>query len=134
MEGSGKTDLERVKETYADWGRGDFSGGADVFDSEMTAENFGMGAPIQANSYEEFLDVMRDWLSASERPIRIAAEDYIESGDRILALVHWQGRGKGSGAEIESRGAHLWFFRDGRCVRFETYRDRAEGIAALERG
>ena len=35
----------------------------------------------------------------------------IESGDRVLALVRWKGHGKGSGVEMDSRGAHLWTFR-----------------------
>ena len=56
---------------------------------------------------------MRDWLGAWERPITIEADEFISSGDRILVLVRWSGRGKESGAEIEGEGAHLWTFRDG---------------------
>jgi len=47
-------------------------------------------------------------------------------------LVRWNGRGKGSGLEIEATGAHLWTFRDGLAVRFDVYRDREEAGAALE--
>ena len=58
-----------------------------------------MGDPLTAESYDEFVDIMRHWLSAWEFPLRITAEEFIESGDRILVMVHWQGRGKGSGAD-----------------------------------
>lgn len=134
MEGEGDTNLDRLKDLYAEWARGDFSGHADFFDAEMAAETFGMGDPIRVQGIDEYLAAMRDWLSAWERPIRIEAEEFIESGDKILALVHWVGRGRGSGVEIEGRGAHLWTFRDRRIIRQDTYRDRDEARAALGAG
>ncbi len=133
MEGSGKTDLGKLQGVYREWGRGDFSGHAEIFHPEMKAESFGMGEPIRSESYDRFIDTMREWLSTWERPLTIEAEEFIPSGDKVLALVHWTGRGKGSGAEIEGRGAHLWTFRDGLVVRHDTYRDRDEARAALER-
>jgi ketosteroid isomerase-like protein len=125
--------LEKLQILYAEWARGDYSR-ADIFDREMEMETIGMGEPIRAGSYEEFVAAMREWLSAWERPLTIEAEEYIPSGDRILVLIHWTGRGKGSGAQIEGAGAHLWTFRDGLVVRYEVYRDRDQARAALDRG
>jgi ketosteroid isomerase-like protein len=130
VEDSGATDLEKLQALYRQWARGDFSHG-DNFDRAMRSENIGMGEPIRVRSYEEFVAAMREWLSAWERPLMIEAEEYIQSGDRILVLIHWRGRGKGSGAQIEGRGAHLWTFREGLAVRFDTYRDRDQARAAL---
>lgn len=129
VESSQATDLERLQALYGEWARGDYSRG-DIFDRAMVGETIGMGDPIRFQSYEEFVAAMREWLSAWERPLTIEAEELIESGDRILVLIHWSGRGKGSGAEIEGRGAHLWTFRDGLAVRFDTYRDRDQARAA----
>jgi ketosteroid isomerase-like protein len=126
--------LEKLEALYEDWSRGDFSGHAELFHPEMKAETFGMGEPIQSENYEAFIDNMREWLSTWERPLMIEAEDFIQAGDRILALVHWSGRGKGSGVEIEGRGAHLWTFHEGLVVSHETYRDRDEARDALESG
>ena len=108
--------LEKLKALYEDWSDGDYTGHAEFFHPEMTTETFGMGDPIRADSYEGFVEVMRDWLSAWERPLTIEAEEFIQSGDRILALVRWKGRGKESGSEIEESGAHLWTFRAGLVV------------------
>jgi ketosteroid isomerase-like protein len=124
---------EKLQQLYDEWARGDYSR-SDIFDPEMELEGFGMGDPIEANSYEGFVAAMRDWLSAWERPLTVEAEEYIESGDRILALVRWRGRGKGSGAEMEASGAHIWTFREGLIVRCAVYRDRDEARAALEAG
>jgi ketosteroid isomerase-like protein len=131
---SGETDLDKLKGLYEDWDRGDFSGHSEIFHPEMTSETFEMGEPIQSESYDGFIENMREWLSTWERPLTIEAEDFIQAGARILVLIHWSGRGKGSGVEIEGRGAHLWTFREGRVVSHETYRDRDEARATLERG
>jgi ketosteroid isomerase-like protein len=122
--------VETLRELYEEWARGDYSR-SDVFDPEMKMETFGMGEPMRADTYQGFVDAMRAWLSAWERPITIEAEEFIESGDRVLVLITWIGRGKGSGAQIESRGAHLWTFRDGLVVHYGVYRNRDEARAAL---
>jgi ketosteroid isomerase-like protein len=124
---------EKLEALYEDWGRGDYSR-SDIFDPEMRFESFGMGDPIRADTYEGFVEVMRDWLSAWERPLTIELDELIESGDQMLALVRWKGRGKGSGAEMEGSGAHLWTFRDGLVVHYRVFRDRDEARAALEAG
>jgi ketosteroid isomerase-like protein len=124
---------EKLEQLYEEWARGDFAR-EDIFDPEMKTETFGLGDPIRAEGFDEFVDVMRDWLSAWKKPMRIEAEEFIQSGDRILVLIHWIGRGKRSGAEIEGRGAQLWTFRDGLVVHYATYRDRDEARAALEAG
>lgn len=125
--------LEKLRALYGEWARGDYSR-SDIFDPQMTMETFGMGEPMRAESYEGFVDAMREWLGAWERPITITADEFIESGDRVLVLITWAGRGKGSGAQIESPGAHLWTFRDGLVVHYGVYRDRDEARAALEAG
>jgi len=124
---------EKLEALYEDWGRGDYTR-ADIFDPEVELEGFGMGEPLRASGIDEFNAVMRGWLSAWGRPLVITAEEFIQSGDRILALVRWRGHGKGSGVEMEASGAHLWTFRDGLVVRFEVYRDREEARTALEAG
>jgi ketosteroid isomerase-like protein len=125
--------LAKLKTLYEEWARGDYSR-SDIFDPDMELEGFGMGDPSEARDYEGFLDAMRDWLSAWERPLTIEADEFIASGDRILALVRWRGRGKGSGAEMEAAGGHIWTFQDGLITRCEVYRDRDQARAALEAG
>jgi len=124
---------EKLEVLYDEWARGDYSR-SDIFDPNIAVEGFGMGDPIEADTYEGFVAVMRDWLSAWERPLTIEAEEFIESGDRILALVRWRGRGKGSGAEMEATGAHLWTFREGLIVGCDIYRDRDEARARIRSG
>ena len=84
---------------------------------------------VKCLTFEE--STLAGWLSAWERPLVIEVDELIPRGDRILAMVRWRGRGKGSGVKMEAGGAHLWTFRDGLVVRFDVYRDREEARAAL---
>lgn len=124
---------EKLETLYSEWARGDYSR-SDIFAPDMTMETFGMAEPLRAESYQEFMARMREWLRAWGRPLTIEADQLIESGDRILAMIRWKGRGKGSGVEMEAAGAHLWTFREGLVVRYEVYRDRDEAQAALDAG
>ena len=133
MPGGGASDLDRLQLLYGEWAQGDYSR-SDIFGPVMEFETFGMGDPMRADSYEGFVALMREWLSAWERPLTVRPEKFIESGDRILVMINWTGKGRGSGAQIEGSGAHLWTFRDGLVVRYEVYRDRDEARAALEGG
>jgi ketosteroid isomerase-like protein len=126
------SDLEKLRALYEEWARGNFSR-QDIWDEDAAMDTFGMGEPMRASGRDDIAATLADWLSAWELPLRIEADDFIQSGDRILALVRWKGRGKGSGVEMEASGAHLWTFRGGLVSRFDVYRDRDEARAALDR-
>jgi ketosteroid isomerase-like protein len=56
----------------------------------------------------------------------------IKDGDGwVLALGRIQGRGRGSGAAIDARGAWLARFTDGLITNFRTYPDRREALKAV---
>jgi ketosteroid isomerase-like protein len=63
--------------------------------------------------------------------IRMTPERFIEDGDRVLALMTIQGRGKGSGVPVVIRSADLWTIRDGKIISLVGYTDRAEGLEAV---
>lgn len=58
-------------------------------------------------------------------------EEWHDLGDRVVAKGCWHARGRASGVEIANQPA-VWlaFVRDGRIVRWRTYTDVAEGLAA----
>jgi uncharacterized protein len=62
---------------------------------------------------------------------RVEPEDFAASGDRLAVVVGLWGRGRGSGVEVEARGAHLWDFRDGKVVRFEIYGDPEAALSRV---
>jgi ketosteroid isomerase-like protein len=68
-----------------------------------------------------------------------AFEDYepeierlIDAGDKVVTLAIESGRGRGSGAEVQSaRTAHVWTLRDGKAIRLDLYNDRADALKAV---
>jgi ketosteroid isomerase-like protein len=63
---------------------------------------------------------------------RMGPEEFIDAGDdRVLVFSREGGRGKGSGAEVQTHPtAHLWTIRDGKAIRMESYWERAEALEA----
>ena len=62
--------------------------------------------------------------------ISIEVEEFIGSGDAIVAIIRARGRGTVSGAEVDARGPHLWRFRDGRVIGLALYEHLDEALEA----
>jgi ketosteroid isomerase-like protein len=64
-------------------------------------------------------------------PFVWAVEELLDAGDeRVLALIHVYGRGKGSGADFDTRAAWLFTMKDDLAVRIDAFLDRAEALEA----
>jgi ketosteroid isomerase-like protein len=126
----GNADL--VKPIYEEWGRGNWRLRFDVYDSHLEwgwSDEF----PGLAGVSEDRRDPnprLRSWLSEWKH-WRVEAEEYLEIGDHVVALVSYHGRGKGSGVEINQQGAHVFELRDGKVQRLEIFADRDRAIAAV---
>jgi ketosteroid isomerase-like protein len=62
---------------------------------------------------------------------RVAAERFLDAGDRVVVFVRIRAQGVASGAEVEFERAQVWRLRDGRAVSMEIYVDRAEAVEAV---
>jgi ketosteroid isomerase-like protein len=63
--------------------------------------------------------------------LRLEPEEFLEVGDRIVVSLHQHARGKGSGAEIVSRVAHVWTMEDGAVVQLRIFGDKEKALKAL---
>ena len=58
-------------------------------------------------------------------------EEVLDAGeDRVLLLIRVRGRGKSSGAKVDSRGGWLLTVRGGMAVRVDAYLERREALEA----
>ena len=62
------------------------------------------------------------------------AEEILAAGDSVLVLVHQWGRGKETGAQVESRVWQVFTMRSGRVVHCRGYETKAEALEAAGRG
>jgi ketosteroid isomerase-like protein len=60
---------------------------------------------------------------------RMDLEAPVVVGQTVVALVHHTGRAKGSGIDVEQRGAQLFRVENGMIVFWRPYTDRAEALA-----
>ncbi|HEV2982376.1 MAG TPA: nuclear transport factor 2 family protein [Solirubrobacteraceae bacterium] len=70
-------------------------------------------------------DTRQNWEDLQSIP-----EEFRDLGDRVLLLGRQVGRGKGSGAQVETPIVGICDFRGDRVWRFRAYFDRAEGLRA----
>jgi ketosteroid isomerase-like protein len=61
----------------------------------------------------------------------VEAEEILDAGDRVVAMIHHRGRGKSSGIEVDQRFAMVWTLRGGRAVRMDMYPTRDEALEAV---
>ena len=124
--------LDAIQHVYDEWSRGNWRPKFEVYDDGMEwgwSDEFpGLGGvfydPAERN------DRLYEWLSGWEN-WRCEAEDYVVQGEHVVALCRYSGRGRGSGAEVETKGAHVWTMHDGKCVRLVVYADRDRAFASI---
>jgi ketosteroid isomerase-like protein len=63
--------------------------------------------------------------------LRLEPEEFIPVGDQILVSLYQQIRGKGSGAQVIGRIAHVWTMREGAPSRLRIFADKERALAAL---
>ena len=61
---------------------------------------------------------------------RVIAEDYRDLGGRLLMLGRIEGRGRGSGVQVDAQLGAVWDFRDGRISQARVYLDHGEALRA----
>jgi ketosteroid isomerase-like protein len=136
---SGDTEQERanaeaLRPVYDEWSRGNFRPKFEVYaddyewgwsDEFPDLERVGPDPELRSERVRAWLRNWEDW--------RCEAEELVASGDHVIALCLYTGRGRDSGVAVEQRGAHLWTMRDGRAIRLEVFssRDRALRAAGL---
>ena len=125
--------LDLVRSIYADWERGDYTATewahADI--EYVIADG---PSPGRWKGVTGMADAWRDWLRAWE-DIRVKVDDYREvDHERVLALIHFSGRGKTSGIEagqMGGKGATLFHVHEGKVTRLINYWDRQCALADL---
>jgi ketosteroid isomerase-like protein len=76
-------------------------------------------------------DFLEEFLKSWER-FHQEVEDVVIEGDRAALMIHLTARGRGSGAEVDARYAHVWTLRDGLGVRVDAYYDRDAALRAIK--
>jgi ketosteroid isomerase-like protein len=63
--------------------------------------------------------------------LRLEPEEFIDAGDEVIVALQQWVRGKGSGAEVMGRIAHVWTVRGADVLRLRIFGDRDSALEAL---
>jgi ketosteroid isomerase-like protein len=122
--------VEALRRVYAEWGRGRFQAGAELFDPwvvlVLRPEFPDAGAYLGP---EEIRGYMRGFLEDWDDAV-IEGEEFFGSGDSVVVGVHQQAAGKGSGVPVDMRYFQVWTFRGGAVIRLESVSGRQEALEA----
>jgi ketosteroid isomerase-like protein len=58
------------------------------------------------------------------------AERFIDAGDRVVAIMHIRGTGRGSGVEVTMQSADVRTISDGKIVRHVGFPDASDALEA----
>ena len=106
-----------------------FDAGTVAADAEWIVRE-GMDGRTVWTGREEFVEFMRTWTEEFEG-WSIQVERLIDAGeDRVVALTHQSGTGKGSGVPVELDLGLIYELEDGRVIRITNYLTHAEALEA----
>jgi ketosteroid isomerase-like protein len=119
-----------VRGFYDAFARGDLESALAVFDPEVVAYDHDIPDSGEYRGLEGLLRWQADWESSWES-WRWEPQEFIQEGDRVVAIVRVHARGRGSGVDVERLDGAVWTFRGGKCVRLDYYGSKAEALEAV---
>ena len=120
--------VEVVRELWDAYSRGDIDrviALSDPYDVLVTLEEGPLHGPdaIRANYAR--------WMEAWEEEPETTVDEVIGTGDHVLMIACFQGRGRGSGVRVEQRLYEVYTLRNGSILRVDEFSDRAEALEAV---
>ena len=64
---------------------------------------------------------------------QVEVEEYVDAGERIVAIGRTRGRVKSNNAAFDIRAVHTWTVKDGKALRFEPNIDTPKMLEILSR-
>jgi ketosteroid isomerase-like protein len=125
-------EIDNLRHSYAELNHGNIEAAIAALHPDAVWEESGElpGGDV-LRGREQIRDFLGGFLESWSR-FEQEIEDVVVAGDRVCLLIHLQATGRGSGAEVDARYAHVWTMRDGLGARVDAYRDQAEARRSLE--
>jgi uncharacterized protein len=78
-------------------------------------------------------DAFRAWfaqLSDALEDVRFEPEEFIDAGSQVVVVNHATGRGRGSGAKVETHFSNVWTLSNGKATSAVSYDTHGEALKA----
>jgi ketosteroid isomerase-like protein len=124
--------LETVKNLYQAFARGDVPSVLESLDTNISwteAEGFPYGGTY--NGHEAILNNVFMKLATEWDGYRVEPGEFLDAGDRIVALGNYSGTYKATGKSMNAPFAHVWTIQNGKATKFVQYTDTLKVSEAL---
>jgi ketosteroid isomerase-like protein len=120
---------ENLRALWEKWNRGETD--LSLLDPEVVYEDSNLPDHIGEayRGHEGVARAVERWLE----PYETLSADLVRivgSGDRLVSIHRARGTARHTGIEIEEPLAYAYEFRDGRIIRFRSFRDPAQALEA----
>jgi ketosteroid isomerase-like protein len=121
--------VEIVRRSYDAYLRGDLESALAACDPEIEIYDHDIPDSGEYRGFEGLARWQADWESSWES-WRWDPEEFIEAGERVVAVLRVHARGRESGVDVERVDGAVWTLREGRCVRLDYYGSREQALEA----
>ena len=125
-----QANVDKTRQFIDAYNRRDFDAALESFDPEV---DWVLPALQESDSCKGPEEIRRFWEGLDEtfEDFQLEAREFVDAGDQVAVRLRYWGRGKGSGAEIDSEMYHqVSTFRDGRVVRAEYFTSWEQALEA----
>jgi ketosteroid isomerase-like protein len=122
--------VQKTRDFIDAYNRHDFDAALEHFDPEV---DWVLPALQRSDSCKGPEEIRRFWEGLDEtfEELRLEPQESVDAGDRVAVRLRFHGRGKGSGAELDTEMYHqVTTFRDGMMVRIEYFTTWPEALEA----
>jgi ketosteroid isomerase-like protein len=119
--------VEVVREFWDAYSRGDFDHVLALSDPHVVLVSLEEGALYGADAVRENYE---RWQEAWQEP-ETTVEEVIGTGDHVVVMARFQGRGRASGVKVEERLYEVYTLRKGKVLRVDEFSERADALEAV---
>jgi ketosteroid isomerase-like protein len=126
-----QTNIEILRQALPESAPGDVAALLGILDENVEWDYVG-AFPEGLTTYHgpgEVQQFLVEWAGAFD-DFGFEAEEAIDAGDAVVIRLHQWGRGKDTGAQVDSRTWQVFTFRDGKVVHCRGYATRDEALEA----
>jgi uncharacterized protein len=126
MSGENVEVVRRILERFGRTGEPDVSD----LDARIEVHDHELPDSVTHYGHDGFLRSIEDWESAWEN-YSFELEEFIEVGDRVVVILHTTATGSTSGLTLDRRDAQVYELRDGKVIRLDYFKSKAEALEAM---
>jgi ketosteroid isomerase-like protein len=128
------SNVELIKKLYASFSKGDIETIIGALDEDVLWEQpnhpeipYGGSRRGKAAVKDFFQNV------AQVQVANFEPQEFVASGDRVLAIGRWSGQARPTGKSFKSEWIMSWIVRNGKVKYFRSYEDTAAVVAAFRK-